>query len=222
MSIEVRWVRAAAQVCLAALGFSLGAKAQGDPLYWAVGRSLEAAPMSVAPDKAGTLAPEDLLLWKEGRGFAELPKGRPFPKDLPPGVLVEVATASREGEVAAGLGLEYRPADWPNLPAPLGRVQTDGRGKARLFFPRGGRSWCGLPIRPIFPSPFWWTDSRPALNSGPNLRLPQASVWRGPTSGRWGAPRFFSCPLRLPAIPYGSPGKGPAPRAVRRRTPKAL
>ncbi|MGC8763476.1 MAG: carboxypeptidase regulatory-like domain-containing protein [Acidobacteriota bacterium] len=105
--------------------------------YWAVGADGEGEPLRPPLAQVGKPAAEPLLLWQEGRGFASAGRGEPLPREIAEGPAVEVVVRDGSGSPAAGLPLEYRPAGWPNLPEPMGRVTTDTAGRARIFLPQG-------------------------------------------------------------------------------------
>lgn len=108
-----------------------------DPPLWAVGLSGSSAPSRLTGEGLTKPLPEECVLWQEGRALVRLPKDQVPPPALPEGRLVTVEARDEEGRVLPHVSLEYRPASWPNLPRPFGRVETDSEGRASLFLLEG-------------------------------------------------------------------------------------
>ncbi len=121
----------------AAAGLPCRAAEQEGGLTWAVQADGQGEPFSVKKDEAGRIFPQDLLLWRPDVGFTVLKRGVPLPRELPQGLAVDLWVRDRQASPVAGVALEYRPLDAPNLPEPFGRISTDAAGRARLFLQPG-------------------------------------------------------------------------------------
>lgn len=107
----------------------------GPPPIWMTGLNPADAPREVQLELLKKPLQQDAVLWQDGRAIVWLKAATPFPKDMPEGSLLEVAAKTSSGKPVAGVALQWKLLEMPNLPEPFGRTQTDERGKALLHVP---------------------------------------------------------------------------------------
>ncbi len=102
------------------------------PILWRSGLKPGDPPAKVESGKPAPPCAEDAVLWQAGRPILLVKAGQVPPKSLPEGQTVTLLVRDADGKPAAGILLEWKPEDLPNLPEPFGRVRTDARGVTRI------------------------------------------------------------------------------------------